>query len=97
MLVVSPRPSPAKRRTARRRTSLHDAPSPGRLEEGRGGYGRGVSDDRTTPATDEPDDRDLRAAEEVLELFNAGEVIERPGTLDEPESPADESDVPAPG
>ena len=56
-----------------------------------------MSDDRTTPATDEPDDRDLRAAEEVLELFNAGEVIERPGTLDEPESPADESDVPAPG
>jgi hypothetical protein len=56
-----------------------------------------VSDDRTTPATNEPDDRDLRAAEEVLELFNAGEVIERPGALDEPESPADETDVPAPG
>lgn len=56
-----------------------------------------MSDDRTTPATNEPHDPDLRAAEEVLELFNADEVIERPGTLDEPQSPADESDVPAPG
>jgi hypothetical protein len=43
-----------------------------------------------------PQDRDEEVAEDVLDAFNAGDVIERPGRHDEPESPADEADAPAP-
>lgn len=47
-----------------------------------------------------PDDEndDMEIAEDVLEAFNAEDVVERPGEPPRPPaSPASEADAPAPG
>jgi hypothetical protein len=69
------------------------------LGAGVSGYAQLVSDDSTQHRQNPgATDRDERAAEDVLEAFNAGDVLENPdGPLREPQSPADDTDVPPPG
>jgi hypothetical protein len=52
-----------------------------------------MTNDPTKPGAD----KDLEAARDVLEAFNAEEVIERPGRPTEEESPTEESAVQPPG
>ena len=50
--------------------------------------------DSPAAGTNEPDTS--TDADVVLEAFNAEDVVENPGELDEPESPVTDTDVPPP-
>ncbi len=66
----------------------------GRLRAPGGGYGGAMSHHDSKRRDDQQHGRE---AEDVLEAFNAGDVVEHPGEPPRPHgSPADEKDIPAP-
>ena len=45
----------------------------------------------------DPKEREADGAEAVLAALNADKIVTHPGELEEPQSPADDTDVPPPG